>query len=159
MSNDLLIQSRSVDETLRIGRSIGEVLREGDVVGLVGNLGAGKTHLCKGIASGLGVASERLVNSPTFVIVNEYAGRVPVHHVDAYRLKDAAQLEAIGFEELCSSGGVVVVEWADRVSGVMPADALWLELTIRGNTDRVVRARTQSASLSRRLSTISLDHH
>lgn len=157
MSISLEFQSHGVADTLQIGGALGKVLEAGDVVALVGCLGAGKTHLCKGIAVGLGVPNDRLVNSPTFVFVNEYHGRFPIYHVDAYRLTNAAQLEAIGFEELCASGGVVLVEWADRVVPAIPADALWIELAISGDHHRRLILRATDSPLATRLKTLSLD--
>lgn len=121
---------------------MGAALLPGSVVALVGELGAGKTHLVKGIAVELGVASEKLVNSPTFVLVNEYAGRIPIIHVDAYRLAGAAQLAAIGFDEMCARGGVVLVEWADRVRSEIPASAIWIEITIGERDERQIRVRS-----------------
>ena len=149
--------SNSVEETLLIGRRIGETLQPGDVIGLVGQLGAGKTHLVKGIAAGLGVANDRLVNSPTFVLVNEYAGRVDVHHVDAYRLQGAHELEAIGFEETCRSGGVMLVEWADKVVAAMPAGALWIDIAVTGEASRRLKITTDSADLAARVRGAALD--
>ena len=111
----MLFVSKSVAETVRMGEVIGQSLRGGEVIGLIGELGTGKTHLIKGIASGLGVAEAAAVTSPTFTLINEYEGRLGLYHVDAYRLEDAGQLEKLGFDELCGSAGVVVVEWADRV--------------------------------------------
>src|ERR1041385_6709378 len=104
MTNEFTITSHSVEETISIGRRIGESLLAGDVVALLGELGAGKTYLTKGIARGLGVSAERAVNSPTFVLVNEYAGRFPLFHIDAYRLAGPEQLAALGFEEMCQGG-------------------------------------------------------
>ena len=129
MSSDLIIiQSSSESATRAVGARIGRGLRPGDVVALVGPLGAGKTQLVKGIAAGAGVADPRTVNSPTFVIVNEYAGRLPIFHVDAFRLDGAADLAAIGFDELCSEEAVVVIEWADRVANLLPEH----HLAVRG---------------------------
>jgi tRNA threonylcarbamoyladenosine biosynthesis protein TsaE len=108
----------SAEETVSEGRRIGQALHGGEVIGLYGPLGAGKTHLVKGIADGLGAGHEETVNSPTFVLVNEYSGRLRLYHVDAYRLDSPADLERIGFEELPGADSVVVVEWADRVESV-----------------------------------------
>ena len=130
------IESHSVEDTLAIGRRIGGVLAAGDCLALEGPLGSGKTHLVKGIASGLGVADERIVNSPTFVLVNEYDGRLHVCHLDAYRLPDAAALLALGFEEMCDGPNVVLVEWADRVRDAVPDRAVWITLTLVGERDR-----------------------
>lgn len=147
----LEIRSTSPDDTIRIGRDLAACLAPGDVVALVGPLGAGKTQLVKGIALGLGVPDERLVNSPTFVLVNEYAGRIPIHHLDAYRLTSAAELEALGFEEMCAGDAVVLVEWADRVEGAIPADALWIDLAVVSDNERRLTLRTASADLAARL--------
>ncbi len=157
MSFVVELTSQGVADTIRIGRRIGEALTAGDVLALCGCLGAGKTHLAKGIALGLGVSDERLVNSPTFVLVNEYRGRLPLFHVDAYRLKDAEQLEAVGFDEMCTAGGVVLVEWADRVTASIPAAALWIELRVRGDHERGISLRTESQALAERLNQSGLD--
>jgi tRNA threonylcarbamoyladenosine biosynthesis protein TsaE len=131
------IPSRSVDDTMAIGRAIGSGLRGGDVLGLVGPLGAGKTQLVKGIAAGLGAADLRKVTSPTFVLVNEYQGRLLLFHVDAYRLAGGRELEAIGFDELCSrEGAAVVVEWADRVADLLPERRLQVRIEVTGPTQR-----------------------
>lgn len=157
MNADIEIQSRSVDETLEIGRAIAGALVAGDVVGLVGGLGAGKTHLVKGIAAGLGVTDERRVNSPTFVLVNEYDGRLHVFHVDAYRLASVRELDALGFDEMCAGGGVVLVEWADRIAELMGPAALWIDMEIIGDTERKLTFRTASAPVAKRLADAGLD--
>ncbi|MBN2563432.1 MAG: tRNA (adenosine(37)-N6)-threonylcarbamoyltransferase complex ATPase subunit type 1 TsaE [Phycisphaerae bacterium] len=157
MSGLLEIVSRSVEETLEIGRALAACLEAGDVAGLIGPLGSGKTHLIKGIAGGLGVADERLVNSPTFVIVNEHEGRLHVYHLDAYRLAGAQELEGLGFEEMCLGGGVVLVEWADRVSEAFESGTLWIELSVTGETRRRISVRTESAALGERLASLGLD--
>lgn len=132
-----IIPSRSVNETLAIGWAIGSGLAAGDVLGLVGPLGAGKTQLVKGIAAGLGAADLRKVTSPTFVLVNEYQGRLLLFHVDAYRLSGGRELEAIGFDELCcTEGAAVVVEWADRVADVLPERMLQVRIEVAGPTQR-----------------------
>lgn len=128
--------SRSPEETVAAGERLGRILPAGAVVALLGELGAGKTHFAKGVARGLGVAQPERVNSPTFVLVNEYAGRVPVYHMDAYRLTGEADLGELGFEEMLESGGVVLVEWADRVSGSIPAGATTVRFEIVSPTER-----------------------
>lgn len=122
----------------------------GDVIGLVGPLGAGKTQLVKGIAAGLGVTEERRVSSPTFVLVNEYDGRLHLWHVDVYRLADVRELDAIGFDEMVASGGVVVVEWADRAAALLPTATIWMELTPEGESRRRIVARTADAAIAER---------
>ncbi len=130
----IVLTSDGPEATHRIGRLLGERLSGGHVIALVGPLGSGKTTLVKGIASGARVADLRQVNSPTFVIVNEYdaaPGGCPLHvyHVDTYRLRGSDDLEALGFDEMCSQGAVVV-EWADRVLELLPSDRLTVEIHV-----------------------------
>jgi len=130
-------ESHRARETIDLGRRIGRASRPGDVVALVGDLGSGKTRLAKGMAEGLGAASAREVTSPTFVICREYlGGRIPFYHLDAYRLKGAADLEAIGSDEILSGDGLSAVEWADRAAGALPADHLEIRLDVTGQTTR-----------------------
>ncbi len=139
MSNTNLITSTSVEDTLAIGRRLGAEAQPNDVIALTGPLGAGKTYLAKGIAAGLQVNDTRVVNSPTFVLVNEYTGRLHMYHVDAYRLAGSAELAALGFEDMCGAGGLVVVEWADKIQDLLPADSLSIELTLAGENSRQLR--------------------
>ncbi len=121
--------SRSPRETERFGERLGRALRPGDFVGLSGGLGVGKTVFVRGVARGAGVPREALVSSPTFAIVNAYrGGRVPILHVDLYRVTDAEELYDAGFYDLIGGEGAVLVEWVDRVPAVAPAD--WLELRL-----------------------------
>ncbi|GMU34221.1 MAG: tRNA (adenosine(37)-N6)-threonylcarbamoyltransferase complex ATPase subunit type 1 TsaE [Planctomycetia bacterium] len=150
MTTTLEIVSGSPDETIEIGRAIGEMLAPGDVVALAGGLGAGKTQLTKGLALGLGVSDARLVSSPTFVLINEYAGRHPVSHIDAYRLGSPTEFDALGFEEM-TDGGVVIVEWADRVAAAMPSHTIWIAIEIEGETDRRLSVITTGTEAEARL--------
>lgn len=112
----------------RLGRALGAAVAPGDVVALVGGLGAGKTHFAQAIARGAGVPPEARVTSPTFAVVVEHAGRLPVHHADLYRLGDAAELAEIGLVERAAEG-LLLVEWADRMPEALPRDVLWATLT------------------------------
>jgi len=115
--------------TLRFGQALGRLLRAGDVVGLRGPLGAGKTLLTQGVAAGIGVPDDQPVVSPTFVLVRQYVGRLKLYHIDAYRLGGADDLIALGFEEMVEEpGAAVVVEWADRVTAALPAHTWWVDL-------------------------------
>ena len=120
--------TQSPGETLRLGRLLGEILPPGSFVALVGTLGAGKTLLAKGIASGLGVEDEREVTSPSFVLVNEYRGRIPVFHLDLYRLESFAAVEGIGWDEFVCGPGVTLVEWADKVKEDLPEERIEVHL-------------------------------
>lgn len=115
------IVTRSEEQTIALGRALGRLLHAGDVVALHGELGAGKTRLVRGIAGGMGL-DERLVSSPTFVMVNEYegAGRMPLVHADAYRLSGADDLDTLGWDRLMDGEAVVVVEWAERIAAALP---------------------------------------
>jgi tRNA threonylcarbamoyladenosine biosynthesis protein TsaE len=130
--------SNSPDETIELGRRIGVQLRGGEVIAVCGALGSGKTHLIKGIAAGAGAQdSARRVNSPTFVIVNEYAGRVDIYHIDAYRLNSVAEFEMIGFDDFCYPQSVVLIEWADKIESALEGiDYMRLELFHAGDTQR-----------------------
>jgi len=131
--------SNSVDETIELGRVFGSQLRGGEVVGIVGDLGSGKTHLIKGIASGAGAEDSREVNSPTFVIVNEYEGRLDIYHIDAYRLDSVAEFEMVGFDDFCYPGSVVLIEWADKVEPVLhQLDSIRIELAHKGQHKRAI---------------------
>jgi tRNA threonylcarbamoyladenosine biosynthesis protein TsaE len=127
----------SVDDTLAWGHGLAETLRAGDIVALVGNLGAGKTHAAKGIVAGLGSAVE--VSSPTFTLVHEYPdGRIPAFHFDFYRLDSAAELPGIGWEDYLDADGIVIVEWADKFPEAIPSGARWFHFEITEDGARTV---------------------
>lgn len=120
------LASSSAAETRAIGARLGAAASPGTLMALVGTLGAGKTQLAKGVAEGLGVRS--VVNSPTFILMNEHAGRLRLFHVDAYRLDDPQEALAAGLLDERGADGVTVVEWADRLDGWLPPDRLDIEL-------------------------------
>ena len=126
----LILISKSPTETFSIGRLLGEGLTGGDCVALTGELGAGKTCLTQGIAAGLGVPDGYVVTSPTFTLINEYpGGDTTLYHLDVYRLSGSADLEEMGFQEYLMSDGVMVIEWAEKVSDAIPDEALRVELS------------------------------
>jgi len=134
----LEITSHSVTETINLGKQISKHLQGGEVIALVGNLGAGKTHMIKGIATGLGIDPND-VNSPTFTLINEYEGRLPLQHIDAYRFDNPNQLAVLGFDEIASPPNVVIVEWANIVHELLD-DYNPIEITIThtGETTRQI---------------------
>ncbi|MDU4961474.1 MAG: tRNA (adenosine(37)-N6)-threonylcarbamoyltransferase complex ATPase subunit type 1 TsaE [Sporomusaceae bacterium] len=124
----LIFQTRSAAETEDLGFRIGSRLQAGDCLCLSGSLGAGKTVLSQGIARGLAVTEP--VTSPTFTVLQLYQGRLPVYHYDLYRLRRPEELIDIGFEEYSGAAGVTLIEWPDKFSEMMPAEALWLQLSL-----------------------------
>jgi tRNA threonylcarbamoyladenosine biosynthesis protein TsaE len=132
----LTLELATLDDTEEFGRRLGRRLFAGAVIGLIGSLGAGKTHLVRAVAEGLEIADPRIVNSPTFVLIQEYDARLPIYHFDAYRLPSVAAFEELGAQEYFAGDGVCLVEWADRVQQVMPAERLDVHLTIVGETAR-----------------------
>ncbi|UCD72443.1 MAG: tRNA (adenosine(37)-N6)-threonylcarbamoyltransferase complex ATPase subunit type 1 TsaE [Syntrophobacterales bacterium] len=119
----------SPEETIQLGQFIGGILKPGSIVGLCGELGTGKTHLIKGLARGLGVDDRYYVTSPSFTIINEYPGRIPLNHFDLYRLDDTQQMEELGYEEYFYGDGVTVIEWAEKILPFLPENRLMVEIT------------------------------
>jgi len=139
---DFDITSNSPEETIELGRNFGSQLKGGEVVAICGPLGSGKTHLIKGIAAGAGAKDAKHVNSPTFVIVNEYAGRLDIYHIDAYRLDSVSEFEMLGFDDFCYPQSVVLIEWADKVeSALRTLDYIRIELDHAGETIRAIHVK------------------
>lgn len=123
---------KNLEDTERFGYRLGSILEGGDIVCLTGDLGAGKTTLTKSIAKGLDVKD--YVTSPTFALINEYKGRVPVYHFDVYRLEGIEDVIDLGFEEYFYSKGVTIIEWGNKIEKFLPEDILTIELN-RGKKD------------------------
>ena len=130
--------------TLALARSLAAVLEGGDVIGLEGGLGAGKTTFARGALHGLGVPEDVAVTSPTFALLHHYEGRLPVAHADFYRLTDEVELEELGVDELVEDGAVLFVEWGRKFPGMASRTVLWVELEIISEVARRVRLRSQS---------------
>lgn len=129
-----IVISRSPEETQALGERLGEHLEAGAVVACIGELGAGKTCFLQGLARGLGVESP--VTSATFVLVNQYRGRLPVYHVDAYRPETLSELREIGVEELLHGSGVTLIEWADKLLPLLPSHTITVTITGLGDEPR-----------------------
>lgn len=140
----------SATETERLGEIIGHALRGGEVLALFGDLGAGKTTLVRGLAVGLG-AAPRSVSSPTFVLIQEYRGRLPLAHADLYRLNSVADLHDLGLSDYLDEHHVVAIEWADKAGADLPADRLEIHLHHRSNTSRSVVLKATGPSSHRLL--------
>jgi tRNA threonylcarbamoyladenosine biosynthesis protein TsaE len=133
------IELPTPDATERLGRHLGGLLFPGAVVGLSGPLGAGKTFLTRAVALGLGVGEQCRVTSPTFVLIQEYAGRVPIYHFDLYRLKNAGDFFELGGNDYLESDGVCLIEWADKFPEALPAQHLELRLEPTGESSRRIQ--------------------
>lgn len=132
----MVLQTKSTSETVRIGKSIGSLLRPGDVVALVGELGTGKTQFIKGLAEGLGVGKPTYISSPSFTLINEYPGKVPFYHIDLFRLTSEKEAEELGLEEYFQGEGITAIEWADRIPSLLPDENLWIHIHYTGKNAR-----------------------
>ncbi len=128
--------SKSAEETIEFGKRLGKLLAGGETIALTGQLGSGKTVLVKGLAEGLGVKSSKYVNSPSFVILKEYKGRVPLYHFDIYRLNEASDFATVGYAEYFYGKGVSVIEWADKILELLPKEFLRIDIKIKGENER-----------------------
>ena len=135
-----IIHSKSVEETLLLGERIGRTLKGGEVLGLSGELGSGKTVFVKGLARGLDI--QEVITSPTFVLVKSYQGRLILHHIDFYRLHTLADLETIGFDDFLKSGGILAIEWAEKFPAQLPPSALLISIHYAGDKARRIEMKS-----------------
>jgi len=120
------IETHSFEETIEFGKKLGTVLKSGDIISLSGDLGTGKTAFTNGIAKSLGI--ESYITSPTFTIVNEYEGRLPLYHFDVYRISDPDEMFDIGFEEYINSEGITIIEWGEQIKDILPKDIIRVDI-------------------------------
>lgn len=137
--------STSLRQTHHLGRKIGSQLKAGDTIALCGELGAGKTSLAQGIARGLGVDSHTPVTSPTFTIVNQYEGRVPIYHIDFYRIGSASEFYLTGLEEFFTDNAVAIIEWADKYPDTLALNTVWVYVQFMDNKTRkiIIKSRPE----------------
>ena len=129
----------SAEETIKLGQKLAGELSGGDVVALYGDLGSGKTTFTKGIGKGLGVKDPRRINSPTFVLIKEYGARIPMYHMDLYRLDRLQDMEDIAVEEYIYSDGVTIIEWAEKMKKILPRQHIAVRFTIKGENKRGIK--------------------
>jgi tRNA threonylcarbamoyladenosine biosynthesis protein TsaE len=131
----VVYHTETSDETVALGRALASQLKPGDVVAFYGDLGAGKTTMIKGVAAGLRVAD--VVKSPSFVIMTEYAGRLPVYHIDLYRLNENTDFGAIGLDSYIEGEGVCLIEWAERAEEMLPEKAVRVRMSVEGEGRKI----------------------
>ncbi len=149
--------SRSVTETLNIGKAIARHGQPGDIVCLFGELGSGKTVLAKGIAAGLGIKKNEII-SPTFVLIRQHLqGKIPLYHFDLYRIGDSHDIPALGYEEYLYGSGLSVIEWAERLKYFLPKEYLGVQLLIKGKRSRGMKFEARGRRYQRMLREIYAD--
>ena len=143
--------------TKLIGRWLGRIARNGDVILLYGNLGAGKTTLTQAIGVGLDVPAGQYITSPSFALMHEYPGRIPLYHMDFYRLSGEEDVEGAGLIDYVGGPGLTIIEWPDRLGSLQPADRLDIELQAAGETERTCILRPHGLSWSARIEQLFSD--
>ncbi len=149
----------SLETTLRFGKMLGSLCEPGDIICLGGELGAGKTTLAQALAAGIGVAHKEYVNSPTFAIMHEYQGRIPIYHMDFYRLGSSDDVLELGLDEYLHGDGISVIEWFERAVDIIPPSALIIILTAITDTTRKLVLRTHDEQWQQRLAAIQQGSH
>src|SRR3989338_5736369 len=129
----LNLYTKNAEGPIILGEKLAKKLRRGDVVALYGDLGSGKTTFTKGIGKGLGVKNPVRINSPTFVLIKEYKGRIPLYHLDLYRLNDLKEIENLAIEEYIYGDGVTVIEWAEKMECLLPEKRMSVRLKTKGD--------------------------
>jgi len=147
--------SHSPEQTQQLGRRLGELAQTGDVFLLTGNLGSGKTCLTQGIAWGLGV--KEYAFSPSFVLIKEYSGRLPLYHIDFYRLDQEQEIADLGLEDYLYGKGVCVVEWADKGLSLMPSERLLINLRYVSENERAVRFEPKGRRYTKVMAALKTD--
>lgn len=151
------IISQSAGRTLSLGRRLSRRLRQGDIICLFGPLGSGKTVLTKGIAQGLGIAAGKVV-SPSFVLIRQYTkARLPLYHFDLYRLHSLFDITGLGYEEYLYGNGITVIEWADRLKGLLPREYLKVEIEAEPGSKRLLRFSAEGVRYKELLAGIRKD--
>jgi tRNA threonylcarbamoyladenosine biosynthesis protein TsaE len=131
------IELSTLQRTENLGTVLGEIAEPGNIITLAGTLGAGKTALTQAVGRGLGVDPRIYITSPTFSLLHEYQARIPLYHMDLYRLGFEEEIESLGFPEYFYGQGLTVIEWPERLGSLMPAERLHIELIISGETSRI----------------------
>jgi tRNA threonylcarbamoyladenosine biosynthesis protein TsaE len=123
-------KTETPEETQALGEKLGKTLKQGDVIALIGDLGTGKTCLTQGIARGVGIAPNEIVSSPSYILINEYSGTVPIYHIDLYRLENSEEIAELGLSEYVEGDGICIIEWAERMADALPDTCIRIHITL-----------------------------
>ena len=125
-----IFKTETPEETQALGEKLGKTLKQGDVIALIGDLGTGKTCLTQGIARGVGIAANEIVSSPSYILINEYSGTVPIYHIDLYRLENSEEIAELGISEYVEGDGICIIEWAERMADALPNHCIKIRITL-----------------------------
>ena len=125
-----IFKTETPEETQVLGEKLGKTLKQGDVIALIGDLGTGKTCLTQGIARGVGLAPDEIVSSPSYILINEYNGTVPIYHIDLYRLENSEEIAELGLSEYVEGDGICIIEWAERMADALPDHCIKIQITL-----------------------------
>lgn len=132
----LTFRTKTPEETIELGRKIGKLLKKGDILAMQGTLAAGKTTITKGIADSLGVSDT--ITSPTFCLISEYEGKMPLYHMDVYRLEGTDDFENLGTEDMLYGEGVSIIEWSEKIMDALPKKTIILKLEPQDDGSRII---------------------
>ncbi len=134
-----VFRTESPEETQTLGEKLGKTLQSGDVIALIGALGTGKTCLTQGIARGVGLAPDEVVSSPSYILINEYNGKIPIYHIDLYRLESATEIAELGLSEYIEGYGICIIEWAERMAEGLPDTCIKIHITWEDENTRYIK--------------------
>lgn len=152
-----IFKTESPDETQALGEKLGQTLKQGDVIALIGDLGTGKTCLTQGIARGIGIAPNEIVSSPSYILINEYSGAIPIYHIDLYRLENSEEIAELGLSEYVEGDGICIIEWAERMADALPDTCIKIHITL-GETNVSGNYNETDASISQSLADENIRH-
>lgn len=133
-----VVKTASPQETQSLGETLGKKMKQGDVIALIGDLGTGKTCLTQGIARGIGIAPNEVVSSPSYILINEYNGNIPIYHIDLYRIETFEEIADLGLSEYINGDGICIIEWADRMEEDLPDTCTKIYLTWEDENTRSI---------------------
>lgn len=136
---DKVFRTESPEETQTLGEELGKKLKPGSVIALIGDLGTGKTCLTQGIARGVGIAPNEVVSSPSYILINEYTGNIPIYHIDLYRIETSAEIAELGLGEYVDGVGICIIEWADRMEDDLPDRCIMVHITWEDENSRSIK--------------------